>query len=241
MNKIITCIVFLFLITASPVLAEDKELSIDIGTTVTSDYMFRGFNLYEGTSIQPSVALGYDLGSFGSIGTGVWSHITAEHPSDETTFTEIDYDLNWSKEFGDISVVLGHLWYTYPHDRAGIFPTTNEFYTSISYDTFLSPVFSVYYDYDAFDTQFYELGFSHEVTSESLGEGFNVTPYVSFGFATDSEKVYADDGLVVIASGLSSNLSLGDISVVPGVHYSFKVDDNTIDRFWFDLNLGYSF
>jgi hypothetical protein len=231
----------LFILPSFLLAEEESNFSGEISTTVASDYMFRGFALDEGASIQPAANLYYDSADYGVWGVGVWSHISAEHPSDEYTYTEVDYEVNWSKEYGDFSLVLGHFWYTYPHSRGGSIPSTNEFYASLGYNTFLSPILTVYHDYKIFDTQYYELVFSHELTSDHLGEGFNLTPYLSFGFGSNTEKVYEDDGLVVVATGLNSYLSLGDIGVTPGLHYSFKVDDATINRFWFDLNFSYSF
>lgn len=73
-----------------------------------------------------------------------------------------------------------------------------------------------------------------------MGEGFNVTPYVNFGFA-DDRVIYADTGLVQATFGISSELALGDVSVVPSLNYTAESDDNADNQFWVGFKLGYAF
>jgi hypothetical protein len=206
-----------------------------------SDYMWRGFKLYEGLSIQPSVDLSYDTGDFGTFSGNIWSALPGETQGHDKKFEEIDYTLAYEYSLDPVTFSIGHIFYTYPNDNTHLQTASREFYFGVSVDTIAAPTFTVYEDYDTFDNQYYELGFSHEITSEALGEGFNMTPYATFGFASNAEKVYADNGLVQVTVGTSFNLKLGCIDVIPSLNYTFKVDDLTVNEFWAGVNFGYTY
>jgi hypothetical protein len=80
---------------------------------------------------------------------------------------------------------------------------------------------------------------------EHLGEGFNITPYVNFGFTTNGEKAYADaSGLKHINAGVRANLKLGDFRVTPIFTYVFGTDDDdngdrTPNQFLFGIDFAY--
>jgi hypothetical protein len=230
---------------AVPAQSEDaapgSDLKVDLAAGFFTDYMFRGFTMYDGAVVQPSIKASYDLKELGSVSASAWSSIVAESNRKANSFTEVDYTLSWTKQFGDISVSLGHIWYTYPYDKADVFPATEEFFGSVAYNTLLTPTLTVYHDYDAFDAQYYELGLSHRIESAALGEGFNVTPFAALGFASNAEKVYHDDGLVQVTTGVSSELHLGDIVVTPSLNYTFESDQNLVNNFWSGVNFAYSF
>lgn len=244
-KKIIVALAAGFLCLGSgQAIADDVTYSLDTSVAFNSDYMFRGFNLYNGTSIQPSVAGTADLGDAGALTASVWAHTSAENDTRTKKFTEVDYTLSYSIPVDIVSLSAGHLWYTYPHESDDLdIPDTGEYFVAASLDTLLSPTFSYFRDYDAFDANYYELSFSHliEPGCPCLGEGFNITPYVAFGFASDAEKVYADDGLVHVTFGVSSDLKLGNIAVKPTLNYTAESDDNAVNQFWFGMTLGYSF
>ena len=220
--------------------AEESPLSVDLSTGLYSDYMFRGFNLYDGIAIQPSLGTSYDLGDAGTLGANVWAHLSGEGDRQAEKFTEVDYTLSYDISLGIASIGLGHVWYTFPDSDDGI-DDSAEFFASISFDTLLSPSFSFYHDYDAFDAQYYELGLSHTLECSYLGEGFNITPFVNFGFASNAEKVYADSGgLVQITYGAYFDLDLGDIAVTPSINYTNESDDAASNEFWVGLAFDYS-
>jgi hypothetical protein len=214
-----------------------KAWSVDTAVSFYSDYMFRGFNLFNGTSIQPSVYANYET-DFGTFTAGAWSHLSADQKSGGDRFTEIDYTLKYSYSWEPVTIAAGYLWYRYPSDDI---VETEEFFATLSYDwDLLNPVVNFYHDTDAFDNQYYDLTLSHEF-SDVLGSETAITPYVNFGFASDADKVYEDDGLVVVIAGTSVSYDFGPITVSPNFNYSFKVDDNTVNTFFIGTNLSYSF
>ena len=223
----------------SPANAQDSNWSFNLSSGFYSDYMFRGFNLYDGVSIQPSATVAHSFGEFGVLSGNVWAHLSAEGDRQDEKFTEVDYTLNYSVSLGILELGVGHIWFTFPRDDDMISDTA-EFFGSLSVDTFLNPSLSVYHDYQDFDAQYYELGLSHTLECSYLGEGFNITPFVNFGFASNAEKVYEDSsGLVQVTYGAYFDLALGDIAVSPSLNYTSQVDDATQNEFWIGVAFNY--
>lgn len=219
---------------------EADPFTVDTSLALYSDYMFRGFALYEGTSIQPSITGNYNT-DYGTLSANLWMHVSAESGSDESKFTELDETLKYSYSFDDFTFALGHVWYTYP-DKDDEFTHTAEFFGVIALnETPLNPVLSVYHDYKEYDTQYYELGFSHIFEDCFEGSSTTVTSFVAFGFGSNAEKVYADNGLEQITFGTAMSVPVGSLSLAPSVNYTAKVDDNTVNKFWFGTAINYSF
>jgi uncharacterized protein (TIGR02001 family) len=250
MKKASLVIALLALATLAPeARAEEAEKAWSLDTTVGffSDYMFRGTNLYDGSSIQPATTFSYDTGA-GVISANLWMHLSGEGDRQDSKFTELDGMVSYAIDLKPVSLKVGHYWYTYP-DSSDTINDTAEFFAGVAFDDSecnsfftLSPSLTVYQDYRDFDSQYYELGFSHAVETDSLGKGFTATPYVTFGFGTNAEKIYADEqGLMQVTYGVSTELPLGDFTVVPSVNYTHKVDDATVNELWFGGNLNYSF
>ena len=225
----------------APAIAEEtKAWSVDTSAAFYSEYMFRGFKLSDHTSIQPSITGNYetDLGTFSG---NLWMHIPAESGSADTKFTELDETIKYSYAFDDVTVAAGHVWYTYPDSDDDI-ASTAEFFASLAVNSpLLNPVLSVYHDYQEFDTQYYELGLSHNFEECFEGSAATVAPFVAFGFGSNTEKVYADNGLEQVTFGASMSIPLGSLSFIPSVNYTAQVDDNTVNQFWFGSSLNYSF
>ncbi len=248
MKKIIIILSIFSVFSSSALVADNgSPVSTSLSVGMYSDYMWRGFNLFEGASLQPSVTVNYDTGA-GILSGNLWAHISAEEDSSSAErFLETDETLSYTIDFSPFTLKLGHIWYTYPDSDDDIEDTAEVFGTVVWDDSKfnsifpLTPSLSLYYDYDVYDAYYYELSLSHAFTAPSLGEGFNFTPFAAIGFGKDSEKVYADDGLVQATYGVSMNMNLGDVSVVPSFNYTQKQDDRTVDEFWFGTSLTYTF
>ena len=231
--------------TPADVRADDASaLSIDLSTGFMSDYMWRGFNLYDDASIQPSATVEYDTG-FGTIGGNLWMHLSAGGTGTADKFTEMDETVYYSIEFAPVTLKTGFVWYTYPDNSDDLTDTVEWLVTaSFADDGILgeiNPVVSFYDDFKAYDAQYYELGFSHEFEVAALGEGFKFVPYGTFGFASNAEEEFGDNGLVQVTEGINIPLTWGVFSVTPGLNYTNKVADNTDNEFWTGINVGYSF
>lgn len=222
---------------------ETSALSADLSVGVMSDYMWRGFNLYDGTSIQPSATIEYDTG-VGTIGGNLWMHLSAEGDRQDEKFTELDETVYYSIALDPVTIKTGFIWYTYPDSSDDIVDAT-EYFASLSYAGedpvgYLNPVASFYDEFKETDSQYYELNVSHEFEVAALGDGFKLTPYVTLGFASNADDVFGDNGLVHVTEGINIPLQWGIISVTPSLNYTHKVADSTSNEFWAGLIFGYS-
>lgn len=224
---------------------EALGFSADATAGVFTNYMFRGQNLYNSVSIQPNLNLSYNFGEYGKISGGGWMHIPAAGDIDhEPNFTELDPTISYEVNIGLATLSLGHVWYTYLDNRPRV-PTTGEWFQGISLDTFLEPSFTIYEDHQAYEEVYYELTFKEplgeSVFGDCLGKGFNMTPYVTFGWATNAEKYFQRDGLEYITIGTSFEIPFGVLNVVPSLNYTFQGDPTTVDRFWAGVNFNVTF
>ena len=218
---------------------ESPALTGDVSLGAFSDYMFRGFRLFNGNSIQPSLNLHYNTDA-GNFTAGAWSHLSADNEASSERFTEIDYTLKYEKAFDGFTIALGNIFYAYPSDKTNI-PQSNEVFATLALNVPLTPTLTVYHDYRAFDAQYYELGFSHTFDKICGAENATLTPFTSFGFASNADKVYADNGLVQVTTGVSSAITVGSAVVTPVINYTSKVDDLTANQLWFGMSVGTSF
>lgn len=226
----------------SPLQAEEQSpaFTVDTSAAIFNSYMFRGFRLYDGTSIQPSITAGYDTG-WGVLSGNLWMHLTGDSDAVASErFTELDETIKFEKEIGSFVFAVGNAWYTYSDYSDGTnIPDSAEVFGSIVYDSILSPTFSYYHDWREYDSDYFEIGFSHEFSELDSSET-TLIPFVAFGLGANGEKVYADNGLEQITTGFSLNMGVGDVSIAPNVNYSFKIDDNTVNQLWFGITAGYS-
>ena len=216
-----------------------SPVSLDSSVSFFSQYMFRGQPLYSGASIEPSLTANYDTG-YGTVSANLWMHISGDSSRQSERFTELDETIKYQNVYGPVTFSVGNAWYTYSDYGDGTdIEDSAEVFGSALLDAPLSPILTVYHDWRALDSNYYELGFSHEISGLDANES-TLVPFVAFGFASNSEKIYARDGLEQITTGAALNMTLADVSVVPNVNYSFKVDDNTVNQFWFGMTFGYS-
>lgn len=258
----------------------DSPWSFSTRTGFYSAYLYRGIEIYSGASIQPSVGTFYSLGDFGTIGGSLWMHISGESDSrpiaffDENgdffetqqrpAFFELDPTISYDFTYDIATFSAGHIWYTDPGSGGNIrsyrngqldfrgetAPDSGEFYAGVSLDLPLEPQFTVYDDYRALDYQYYTLAFRHKFTCAALGEGFNITPFTQFGFASnasDDKLIYNSNGLEHINVGISTTAKLGIFQVKPNLTYIFAQDGSkngiqrVKDKFVIGVDFAYDF
>lgn len=242
MNKIITALAagLLSLSSISAFADDGVKYSLDTLVDLNSAYVFRGTTLYDGASIQPEITGKADLGDAGAFIADIWNHNSADNPEDAQRFTEVDYTLGYSIPVDIVTLGGGYTWYRYHNNHAGLLDT-REFYLSAAVDTVANPTVTYVRDVDAGDYNYYDLTLSQKFEEVcGMGEGFNIKPYVTFGFASDAAGIYEHGGLVQTTVGVSSDLKLGDIAVTPNLNYSFESDAATDNQFWAGFTLGYS-
>lgn len=143
--------------------AEEATVSGNAYVDVMSNYVWRGQKLSNTWVAQPSVGISY-MG----FGLNLWSNYDsdrAEVTSGEETghgeVTETDLTLSYSYAFNKLGLGAGYIYYALEGAN-----DTQEVYLSASYDTFLSPALTLYYDYDEGNGAF---------VVGSLGRSFDVT------------------------------------------------------------------
>lgn len=207
---------------------------------VYSKYIWRGFALDTDPVLQP----GFNLSSHGFT-FSFWSSWDFDN-NDSLDSDEIDYVLDYTKEFEYLSASAGHTYYEFP----GIDTFSKEFYVSLGLTNMpLSPALTYYYDYGdevqgGGDGQYVTLDVSHSFT---LIEEMDVTLDLNGRVGYNKELFIAGeggDGLV--SAGLSIPLTK-DLSISPSVNYAMPfgdIDDssdgNQRDRFYYGVSLAYS-
>lgn len=230
---------FLFTVGAFAEEAASKRWTVDTSAALYNVYMFRGQKLFDAQSLQPSLTGNYDTG-MGIVSGNLWMHLSGSNDNDPERFTELDETIKYSNTFGDFGFAVGNVWYTYP-DSSDDIDSSKEVFASLSHNSFFTPTLSFYHDYDLYDTNYFELGFSHAFEEIAQGSDATLTPFAAFGFASNAEKIYEDDGLEFVNVGATLTAPIGAASIAPTINYSFKVDDNTINQLWFGVAINYSF
>ncbi len=219
--------------------SEDRDLEVSVTLDLLSDYMWRGFNLYRGFSIQPQVEVGYSLGDLGAVKGLVWSHFSTQGDRNVDAFAEVDYTLAYEYGWEGGSIEAGHLWYSYPREGDDI-ADTSEIYATVALDLPLSPSVSWYRDYKEFDSNYFELALSHDFETTLLDTECVVTPGVEVGFGHNAEKYYAKDGLEQITYSVAVSFPVRELTLTPNVSYTDGIDQATVNRFWGGVNIAYN-
>ena len=269
------------IINPSDIPQTDSPWSFSARSGFYSSYLYRGLEIYSGASIQPSVGAFYSLGDYGTLGGSMWMHISAENDPRSISFFDeqgnffetrqrpaffeldptISYDYTWDK----VTFSAGHIWYTDPGSGGNIkiyqngekifqgetAPDTSEFYAGITLDLPGEPQFTFYEDYRKLEYQYYSLAFRHKFEHAAFGDGFNIVPFVQFGFASnanDDKLIYNSNGLEHINIGVSHTAKLGMFQVKPNLTYCFAQDDTgdgetrrVEDKFVIGFEVAYDF
>ncbi len=245
-----------------------EGISVETGLVVRSDRVFRGENLYNGTSVQPSaqITMPTEIGSFYGRASG---HIAADQGSTrrssrapfdtnddngnaieavETTpsFHEHDYDLGYKRSFTFATLDVGHRWYNYTKTTSRL-RDTGEAYGGLVFDTLLNPYFTAAYDYDEHTGWYYETGVYEPISLPSaIIEGMKLIPSLTMGFSYDLDNgphpIYDDSGITHVDVGVKATVPITEsIDLEPEMHYSEGIDDAATSDFWFGVGLASDF
>ena len=124
------------------------EITADIG--LYSSYLWRGFSVNEGPTMQQ----GFNVATEYGVSFGVWSSINLHNNSSDDQLgdtDEVDYWIDYSRDFedvGELGTITGSAgWIYYAFTSNGL--RTQELYVSASAgELFLSPSVALYIDYD---------------------------------------------------------------------------------------------
>ncbi len=226
---------------SQPAGEDERSWGISTAVGVYSEYMFRGKNVYEGTSIQPSITPYVSFGDFGTFSVNTWLQAPAESQEPPERFNELDTTVSYDLPIDIVTLSVGHIFYTFPGGDGRI-ADTREYFLGFSLDLPLNPSFTFFNDYNKGKYQYYSLTFRETFNIDALGDDASLTPFVNFAFASNSNDgpvFYFDNGLEHIDAGVSTDLKWGSVIVTPHLNYTFKVDDGTVNEFWMGLDFGY--
>jgi len=249
MKRIFEMIVFLviMLVTAGIVSADQdsgvlSKLHIEASGTFDfyNRYVWRGFVLDMDPVIQPGFSLSTKGFTF-----SFWSSWDADNNGSANS-DEIDYVFDYTKEFENFSVSVGHTYYDFP----GTNGYSREFYLGVGLPIFLSPTLTTYFDYGDEDNgggdgQYVILDLSHSIT---LFDEPEVTLDVGTSIGYNNELfINGQGGNFLVSAGLAVPLT-ENLSMSPNINYSVPfgdlkdgADGNQDDRFYGGVNLAYSF
>ncbi|MCM8525160.1 MAG: MipA/OmpV family protein [Lentisphaeraceae bacterium] len=227
---------------------DEKAWSVSLDQGIYDKYIWRGLQFNEEGVNQGALDVSYDTGDMGTFGINVWYNLDLDNENGTSgEFSEVDYTVWWEKSFGDFTLGAGHIYYDFSEVDLG---STREIYVSVSYDTFLAPSLTVYYDYEDVDGFYVDFGIGHSfdlgVADMSLDLGANI------GWADDDmdNGYYNGDGAGFSNYSLSAavNIPVGDnVTITPSVMYYSLLGDansdgtNEDDDFVFGVNVNFSF
>lgn len=153
-------VIMVLCISFSGAYAEEIKKGGYASIDVRSNYVWRGQKLSNSWVIQPSIGLNY-----GAFGASIWSNYdrgrketTSGDSNGHGKITETDITLTYTHSIDKLSLTGGYIYYALEGAN-----DTQEVFINISYDTFLSPYLTVYYDYDEGNGAFIVAGIGHTI------------------------------------------------------------------------------
>ena len=219
-----------------PVLEIEASGTLD----VYSRYVWRGFTLDGDDVVQP----GFNLSGYG-LTLSFWSSFDADS-NDGANSDEVDFVIDYTKEFEDFSVSAGHTNYDFP----GAAAYSKEWYVGTAFDVIGSPTITYYQDYGkeengGADGSYLNLGVSHSFTVFADPE-ITLDLGASIGF-NDKLFIVGEGGDYLITAGVTVPLTKS-LSMSPVMGYTIPFGDledandgNQKNRFYTGLSLGFGF
>ena len=231
--------------TSGIAVSEETKVSAEAGLDAYSQYVWRGQNLADKFSLQPSVTFG-----FGETGVSfnVWGSLAVQDrgtpnnldKADEFDFT-VGFDRILNEESG-VGISLGFIQYTFPNAVSGS-QHSEEFYGGISVGNLAAPSLMVYHDFGLIDATYLSLGISPEIPLDqeglaSLSIGINLA-FSNYGGTGNKEFGFND---FTISTAVS--FGAGAFSISPVFGYSYG-DDRIITKtdngeVWGGISIGIS-
>jgi hypothetical protein len=199
------------------VLAEEEVPTADASVAFLSKYVWRGFELSDGSMvIQPSITTAYK-GFSGNL----WGNFDTDYePAGGQKWNETDFTLSYDGSYEKFG--YGGGWIYYALDGTD---DTQEFYGTVSYDVLLAPTLTIYYDTDHFAGAWYaNLAFSHTFM---IAEKYGLDLGLSFGYLDDNEDYNAlHNGLLSASMSFPINKYF---AITPELYWSFPLSNDAED------------
>lgn len=235
---------------------EEAKCPVSVGATLDlySAYVWHGCVLNNEPVVQPDFALSYSLGDYGTVAADAWMNFDTTGNNGQRHFgglNEIDYTIQYSVNVGDVSLGIGHVWYTFPSvSSANYYPSTREIFVSAAYNNdIVVPFAKAYYDYARADGAYVTMGLRKEMNlNDQLLAGAEVA--VSGGTRTYQNYYFGSEGNYGLTDGTAAIYAKYNITehIFVGLRLAWvSVLDNELkgvyhadNLLWGGINLGVS-
>jgi hypothetical protein len=222
----------------APLENNEKAWAISIDQAIYDKYVWRGIQLNEEGVNQGSVDFSYEAGDLGTVGFNYWYNMDLDNENSESgNFSEVDYALYWEKSFEALTLGAGYIYYDFSEVDAG---STREVYVSASYDTFLAPTVTVYFDTDDAHGFYVDLGIGHSfdlgILDATLDLGANLgwadDDQSEFYYESDANGESGDSGFTNFALSAAVNFPVGEsVTITPSIMYYGLLEDANDEKF----------
>ena len=214
--------------------AEEEKVAVNANLGVFNQYVFRGYQIGKDSLVfQPSLGIsykGFSLCFWGNIDSD--EHATQSFIPDrpgQKSFNETDLTLSYTHNFGKLGITGGYIYYGTKY-----MAETEEFYVSVTYDTYGSPTLTLYRDITSYPGTYLNLSLAQswkvykEITLD-LGASFGYfvgdgnywkTYEASTGGYTGGKYQAFHDGM--IKAGLTIPWGK-NLVIQPGIQYWFPL------------------
>ena len=223
----------------APVAVQEEDSETGWGMEATADlfsaYVWRGCVYNDRPVFQPAAELTYATADYGTFGAGLWSNFDLTDRNRQVSgggLNEIDYHLFYGIDVGEVSLEIGHYWYTVPRANGqDYWASTREVYVYAAYNNDLvTPFACLTYDYADYDGFYLNVGLNKEV---SLSDQLTLGAEVSLGAGDDDYMAYVgtdDAGLMDFNAAVYADFSLTDsVSVGCRIAWMSLIDSDARD------------
>jgi hypothetical protein len=222
--------------------------TVSVAQSFMTKYIWRGWNLGDEPVMQTGASISWHGLTF-----DFWSNYSLNNDKTKDSgrykeFTEIDYSIDYTFNMGEmsdkfgfdspeflapLSISGGYIYYTFPNvDWNDKYFDTQEVYLGLSYDTFLQPTFTWYWDVDhgkgnadgGGNGSYFLFGISHTFDFEPTG----ISATIGMTTGIIDEQWTDKTGMADMVFSGEVNIPLFNyFTVTPSMYYSLILDRDT--------------
>lgn len=234
-----------------------SPFTIDAGMDLSTQYNWRGIPLVDDPVAQPSFTINYEGFSLGWWANYDLTNGDVDNEYRDNDFSEHDITLSYTYEYDLLSVTGGVIYYYFPHLGGGDAADTAEVFLGATYDVFLSPTFTAYYDFDNVEGFYLDAGISHSISLAQVDENLSLDLAADLGWMSEDMGTAYFPGAT--ESGFSNISASATLAYQVNEHFSvswFVAGAHVIDtefgdsveagnkdetNFWTGVSFGFSY
>lgn len=251
-------------LTTASVQAEDTATSliapftVDASLDLSTQYNWRGIPVVDDPVAQPSVTLNYE-----GFALNWWANYDLSDGDGSPTardndFSEHDITFSYTYTYDLLSLTGGVIYYYFPNVPGD--DDTAEVFLGATYDVFLAPTFTAYYDFDSVEGWYLDAGISHSIPLPQVDENLSLDLAADLGWmSSDMGGFYfagnpkgAEDGFSNVSASATLNYTVnehfnvawfvaGSHIIADGFGDSVEAGGNNETNFWTGVSFGFSY